>query len=402
MRRFGPLVAVLAVFLAGAWPQARAADGFESPSLRASELLPPELIRGPHHQVAEEVGSDGFQPVFQVSSEFGSFEARGIDALQERVREIDALAALRQGPAAPTPQAQPSAGAAPAAGSVPSGGSLRPGLPVGAWGAAPKAGNLTLGGPKGGEGFVDLDAMKRTVAHRLGIDPHTQNAELQQELQQHVWAAWAGKSQSSLTQADAPEHSDSFQDPARSEELLRDYSAEDLRRLHNIELAVMGVDEMLREEFLANPHYTSSHGVRLLDSLSALEDTSDRQAFIAAASAASSPEEARDFGRLAELLRQYGENTGSLERLVTVGGRVAATTGDGTLLVPVLGEHSAWTQSVASFAESLALAAGEDPEVTRTRLLFSGSLSERARQEMESLGLSVAEEGLSGESDSAD
>ena len=56
------------------------------------------------------------------------------------------------------------------------------------------------------------------------------------------------------------------------------------------------------------------------------------------------------------------------------------------------------TQGVASFAESLARAAGEDPEVARTRLLFSGSLSDRARQEMESLGLTVTDDALPGAS----
>jgi hypothetical protein len=169
--------------------------------------------------------------------------------------------------------------------------------------------------------------------------------------------------------------------------------------LHRIELAVMGVDEELREEFLENPHYASRHGARLLDSLSSLEDTSDRSAFIAEAARAGSQDEARAFERMAALMRRYGDQTGSLERFVTVGGRVAAYTEDGTLLVPVLGDHSSWTQGVASFAESMASAAGQDPDVTRTRLLFSGSLSERARKEMEQLGLSVGEQTLPGSSD---
>jgi len=47
----------------------------------------------------------------------------------------------------------------------------------------------------------------------------------------------------------------------------------------------------------------------------------------------------------------------------------------------------------------MASAAGQDHEVTRTRLLFSGSLSARARQEMEQLGLSVGEQTLPGSSD---
>lgn len=319
--------------------------GFEASSLRASQLLPPELLRGPHHRVEEAVASDGFLPLFRGSSDFGPFEARGLEALRERVREIEALAALRA------------------------------------------TGPLTLGGTGGR--FVDLDGMKRSVAARLGIDPYTPNQALQRELQQQVWAAYAGRG-ASPPQAPA----EPAQEADRSEALVRDYSAEDLRRLQRIELAVMGVDEELREQFLDNPYYTSLHGARLLDSLSALEGTSDRSAFIELAAGAGSDEEARDFELLAELMRRYRDETGSFERFVSVGGHVAATTADGTLLVPVLGEHATWTRGVASFAESLARAAGEDPEVTRTRLLFSGSLSERARREMERLGLAVSDDEL--------
>lgn len=379
--------------MAVAWPHHAAAESFEMPASRASDLAPPELMRGPHHRVQEEVASDGFLPVFTIESDFGAFEARGVEALRDRVREIEALAALRQGQEAGEPEQPPTAGP----GAVPSPGALRPGLPVGAWDPGAKAGSLTLGGPQGG--FVDLDSMKRAVAHDLGIDPYTQNEELQSELQQHAWAAYAGKAPPPRAAGEESQAAGGFSEPERPDELLRDYSAEDLRRLHRIELAVMGVDEDLREEFLENPHYTSRHGARLLDSLSSLEDTSDRSAFIAEAARASSQEEARAFERMAALMRRYGDQTGSLERFVTVGGRVAAYTEDGTLLVPVLGDHSSWTQGVASFAESMATAAGQDPEVTRTRLLFSGSLSERAREEMERLGLTVGEQTLPGSSD---
>ncbi len=360
---------------------APAEEGFEAPSLRASELLPPELARGPHHRVEEEVGSDGFLPVFTVSSDFGEFQVAGEAALREQVREIEALAALREAgsaEAAPTPGARP--------------GVPRAGTPSGAWGTAPRAGNLSLSGGEGGA-FRDLDAMKRSVAHGLGIDPNTANPELQSELRRHVWTAWTGGMASPFA-ASPDDPAVALEEPERPEELLRDFSAEDLRRLHRIELAVMGVDEPLREEFLENPHYASRHGTRLLDALASLESTADRAAFIEAAVAASSAEEARGFERMATLMSRYGEQTGSLERFLTVDGRVAAHATDGTLVVPVLAEHGAWTRGVASFAESLARTTGEDPQVARTRLLVSGSLSDRARREIEGLGLKVTEKGL--------
>lgn len=370
---------------------ARAAEAFEAPSLEASELLPADLLRGPHYAVEDEVETDGFLPVFTVTSEFGRFEARGEAGLRERIREIQALAALRE--ASQAAKSKVPGGGTPGVRTPAATGAPVAGLPAGAFATAPKPGRLIFAAGDGAGGFSDLDSMKRKVAQRLGIDPYTSNPALQRELQQHVWAAWSGGLSSPF--ADDAGNESITDELARADELVLDYSAEDLRRLQRLELTAMGVEEPLREKFLEHPYYTSRHGARLLDSLSELEDTADRAAFIEAAVAARSSEEARGFERMAELLRRYGRETGSLERFLTVDGRVAAHAGDGTLIVPVLAEHCAWTQGVASFAESLARSSGAAPGVVRTKLLVSGSLSDRARSEMEKLGLSVKERGLS-------
>jgi hypothetical protein len=150
----------------------------------------------------------------------------------------------------------------------------------------------------------------------------------------------------------------------------------------------------VREQFLEHPGYTPGEAARLVDALSELESTEDREAFIAAAAAAPSEQEARQFQRLAELMRRYHDETGTLQRFVAVDGRIAATTADGTLLVPVVADHATWNAPVAAFAESVARAAGRDPKLGKARVLVSGTLSERAREEMQGLGLDVTERAL--------
>jgi hypothetical protein len=93
-------------------------------------------------------------------------------------------------------------------------------------------------------------------------------------------------------------------------------------------------------------------------------------------------------------MRRYHDQTGDLHRFVSVEGRIAATTVDGTLLVPVVADHAVWNAQVAAFAESVARAAGSDPELGKARVLVSGTLSERAREEMQGLGLDVIERAL--------
>jgi hypothetical protein len=61
---------------------------------RASDLLTPAQVKGPHHAVAPEVKLDGYLHVFQVTSDYGPLEAEGKTTLLTRLQEVDALAQL--------------------------------------------------------------------------------------------------------------------------------------------------------------------------------------------------------------------------------------------------------------------------------------------------------------------
>jgi hypothetical protein len=302
------LLACLALVLAASAP-ALAGDDFErAPVERASDLLPPELLKGPYHHVDEEVTTDGFLRIYTVRSEVGVFEARGEDGVRTRVRQIEALSRLA-------------------------------------------------------------------------------------ELSRSTNAGFAGKGGVPDFEPTSPPEaaSDESSNP-RLHRILDEYSDEDKERLNRIELAVMGVPEALREKFIANPAYTSQHRTILVESLAAMEGTRDRATFIAAAMGADEETEAQAFQRMAELMRSYGDREGGLDRIVEVDGQLAARGADGSLVVPVLADHALWTRQVAHFAEAIAEATGDDAEASKARLIFSGTLSERARNEIEDLGIGVRDD----------
>ncbi len=380
----GALLSVaLGLALAAGGTPARGESEYEpQTTLRASELLPAELLRGPHHSVEEEVRTDGFVRIYAVRSDSDRYEARGELALRERIREIEALAALEE-----SQRSEAFAAAARRAGAPPARDADAvgvAGLPIGAAPPRPAAGESRV---------LDVEALRRRIATELGIDPYTENEALRSELERHAWVAAVG-GMSSL-RIRAPEASGSGEAPAaepqRVDELLRDWSADDLEALNRIELAAMGVGKSLREEFLKHPSYSPSTGTVLVEALSSLEDTEDREAFIEAAVEADSVDDALAFQRMAELIRGYGESGGSIEKITTVDGRVAAVAADGTLVVPVLADHAVWTERVARFTESMARAVGDDPSVARTRFLVSGSVSSRARSEIQERGIEVTE-----------
>src|SRR5206468_7500004 len=68
----------------------------ELPELKASEILKPELLKGPHYAVRDPVPTASGMNQFTIDSDFGVFEADGNEMLLQRLKEIDAIARLRE------------------------------------------------------------------------------------------------------------------------------------------------------------------------------------------------------------------------------------------------------------------------------------------------------------------
>jgi hypothetical protein len=249
--------------------------------------------------------------------------------------------------------------------------------------------------------FIGFESRKRELAHRLGVDPYSSNKVLQTQLNRFAWVSYAGEFPFLLVpfQGDADsdealaESAPTTRD-ARLGELLRDYSPEDLRRLNRIELAVIGIPEPLAHDFLDHPWFSPRHETVFIESLTAVEPQSST-ACVEVALTAGSEFDAFFYQRGAELLRAYHEHRTPITRCVAIAAArpdrfvLAGVAEDGTLVVPELVDHLVWTRPAARLADDLA--AGLPPElgIERRELLLSGTLSTKARAELESRGLLV-------------
>src|SRR5206468_6261713 len=75
----------------------RAEVAFEElPELKASDILKPELVKGPHFVVRDPVPTASGMNQFTIDSNFGVFEADGNEMLLQRLKEIDAIARLQE------------------------------------------------------------------------------------------------------------------------------------------------------------------------------------------------------------------------------------------------------------------------------------------------------------------
>ena len=379
------------------------AGGFEiSPQRRASELLPAELLSGPYYRINEHVVTGEFANHYVISSDFGDFEVRGEPMLRERIREIEALAALRE--MSKTVEFARAAGNALKSPFVATWNLITNpvdtirGIPVGAWNAIEQTSQLVK--RERGEledsgllALIGFESKKRQIANELNVDPYSSNKELQKQLNRFAWAAYAGSLPYLFVPFvdDRDFESDLSEPTDRLTELLLFYSPEDLRRLNRIELAVMGVAKPLSDEFIRHPWYSPRHETVIVEALSALDLTADRADFVRVAVTADSEEEARFYQRTAELLRVYSDRVSAIQRIVVIDGTPMGFTVDGTLLLPLPADHTVWNPAIAALTHAMTQSPPAELTIERTELLVSGTVSPMARQQIEALGVAVKE-----------
>jgi hypothetical protein len=225
----GALTTVFLMVLAAGIAPVEGQTTYEQPAvLRAADLAPAELLKGPRFQVDPRVTTDGLLARFSITSDFGPFEARGPGMLATRVAEIRALDILSQveksdvfkkalaETAKRTGQSLATAVTHPAETleALPEGVGRffeRVGRAVKT--GAQKAGDFiaekegqdggtsagdvaTVAGQAGadaGESVIGYDDARRRVAKELGVDPYTTNPVLGKKLDEVAWAAWSGE-----------------------------------------------------------------------------------------------------------------------------------------------------------------------------------------------------------------
>ncbi len=379
--------------------------GYETPpTQRADQVLPPELIQGPHHRVAEPVPTDGFMRIYSVESEFGSFEARGDAMLRTRVAEIFALAKLAElsaskefGSALARTLQSPFVATW---NLVTSPVKSISGLPRGASEALRRSAALSrserseLEDNALGE-FFGFERRKREIAHRLDVDPYSSNPVLQAELNRFAWVSYVGGFGAMLVpfanDGRPVQERNAFR-TEREDEILLDYAPEDLRRLNRIELAVMGIPDTERARFILHPWYSPRQQSLLVAHLAALDLVENRTAFIQAAAQASSEVDALLYVRTAEMLRVYQERAGDLERLASFGDTVIGVTSERGLVAPLALDYAVWTRPAHAFANNLKRSRLSDgSEIAKREILVTGSFSPKARTKIRNRGIEVSE-----------
>ena len=398
------------------------------PVFKASEILDPEILKGEHHEVAEEVTNDCIWNSYTIKSDFGEYEAHNARMLETRVNEINATAKLQD----------ISGGQALAVGAAES--VINPfksainiatnpvdtvaGVPGGivtffkkiyysgekvvivTGQTAQSVGGAVVGSGdengEGGETFSDLTGNvayltdwylgisggERRVAKKAGVDPYTSNPELAAELNRVAKYDRIGRLGLGFANIPSVPGMGYVKDVNH---YVWDKDPKELREFNKKNLLEMGIEEGLVEEFLDSPYYSPTFQTTIVFSLLRIPDVANREEVIEDAVVASSIPESKFFMNIVLLLVWFNNTQSPLKEIINHGDITSGLTVDNKIVTIIPVDYLCWSEKVAG-AATFHTQVFSDVDANGKELWIVGEISERATLEFANLGWEVHEQ----------
>jgi hypothetical protein len=397
---------LVALALVAVTPPLFAQQSYETPPvLSASKILPSELLSGQSFRVQESVNNDGFLNIYKVDSPFGSSTAVSTALLRKRIHEINAMVAMEKVKTTSryldSLKSSGMSTLAAAKNMV-----FRPVKTatevVSGVGLLFRRAGDSLFGPKPSEAedsrfqnLVGFSNYKREIAYEFGVDVYSRNELLQDRLNELSWTAFAGGMTVSALMAAVPGGAGIAMTAIGTTRLgtaiFKNTPPQDLRRMNTEKLNAMGVDATTIEAFMSNTIFSPREQTIVVSSLDEMTGVAGRQRFVQVASLTNNADMAYFRQRQAEMYAGYHKGVAPLTQFVFLGQLAAARAQNGALVFNVPVDYMVWTESLVQLVAGTDAAVSQLPGLTQKQLWVTGTLSPRARTEIERLKWKVYE-----------
>ncbi len=378
---------------------------FEIPgSRKASEILTPAELVGPHYRIREKVVSYGYMHHWAVESDFGTFEVTGDGALRKLSREIRAIAALKK---VSTTEAIGDSVVLAAKRPFQFFGDLVD-HPVDTVSGVPEGvgtifGNLSEAISMEHDPSEDsrleqalfVSSWKRDFCKEFHCDVYSSNKVLQKELNRLGWAAAIGGLSVSAATMAASATAVTVLSSMRLADQLTDALNEEppsrLKIINEEKLLSMGVPPKLVERFLTHPHYTPRHDTIIAASMAGLGSAANRETFLEAALQAQDEVAATFYMNIAQTMLGYDDTVAPIEQLAVVYGFPVARSSKNSALMPFPLDHGVWSERASRVMTAMMDKSKADGFTGGIDLWVTGTLSPIARDRLTDLGYRVTE-----------
>ena len=383
------------IFISGALAQ----DFQKAPIiLRASDVLPRELLSGPNYTIKETVKSDGLINIYEVETQYGLLKAESTALLLKRVAELRALSKIEE---LKGTDVYLKAAKGAALGPVKTAEGLVTD-PVGtASGVVSGIGNffgkvsdsVTSSDPhkdKALNAIAGQSAFKREYAYQFGIDPYTNFEPLQKALNDLAWTAAVGGLTVKAAMMAVPGAAGvavGYSGTAETmKNLVRDKTPAELEKINRESLRAMRVDDGLTDHFLSGTSYSPREKTFLVGALASMTGVSDRSIFIRLATM-DCEESVAVFMRVrAQLMDLYQEKTHSVARFVSADGVPLMLTKTGVIIGVFPLDYVGWTVGFGRKVTGVSNAIDVMPGIRGKELWVTGTIDPMARRVLESKG----------------
>ena len=408
-------------------PAAASSDNHEfedAADLRASDILPADLLSGGHHSVEELVRNDGYLNYYSIKSDYGEFEAISTQMVRTRVGEINALAELDE-----LTKTEVFAKAAVDAGvgqvkaiaqfatnpvetvvGIPSGiGRMFKRFKRQAGEAVDTTQEFVAGDDEeAGDGEEDdeyeedaesttdkavgltesvmgVSGAQRAWSQKLGTDPYSSNEVLQAAIKEFAWAEKLGSFGMGFAGIPSIPGANIIGDVNEAVWSKDPYELQDLNRAR---LVATGADEELIEEYVNNPKMTPSQQTLLTAAIAEIVDADGREGILRQALNVETEAEANFLIKSVTMMAWYHINRAPVTSVMTYAAIPVGFTDDGTAAFLFAVDHVYWTDTIAEAAGNHAAQSGADSD---SEIWLLGTASERTKTELDRLGFSVQE-----------
>jgi hypothetical protein len=399
------LILVVALFLQSLLSASFAEqEPYEVPQiLQAKDVVPEDLLKSDLYSIEDEVATRGYTNTYQINSKFGMFTAHGNEMLVQRIQEIRAIQELENIKKSEEFAEGLKAGAK-APFSFVKNLVTHPvdtvsGIPKGLWRYGSRVGEMATGDKSEyedsiGKELILFSAQKRKLAYDLNVDVYSSNKILQEYLNSVSWASYSGGMV--VTAALTPLGAIRFTKTAHNiNNLIRDNSPEDLRKINRKVLEKLDVSDNVIEEFLDSNWLSPRHETEITHSLDSLGLKSGVSSFIELASTSSSEEDAFFFTNIAKLIEHYITNTAEVENSILVHNNFALLRVRKHFILPLLVDNGYWSEFGANhmntFESELRSEYGRNVQIL---LWITGEVSDRAKKELAARNILLVENAL--------
>ncbi len=376
------------------------ANEYEKPGpLKVQSVLPAKFIKGTNFEVEETVQNDGFLNTYTIKSTFGQFTATTTNSLLIRIKEVEAIAAMKKVETDDTALASlKQSGQNTVTGlknlftepedTLDSAVSGVTGLFKRAKGTV---GQRKITGAEDNrlEQLVGITKAKGQIATEYGVNLYSRNKVLQQELDRLGRADFVGGLGVGVATSLVPGVGGLILSTSGTARLLNEAinstPASELWIQNKAKLLKMGIDEDTVELFLNNPEFSPALQTVLTTALESMDGVDNRGLLIKVSLQASDPVMAKIITETAVLIAGYHKNIGPLKKLVPMVRLIRGEKKDGAIVVVLPIDYMVWTKRAAEITGEL-VAKVNNPQDAKLELWTLGNFSETAEIKLKEMG----------------